>query len=177
MSSQIRQNYDPESEAGTNRLVNQLLRASYSYQSLGYFFDRDDVALAHFSEFLPAPGGREAGTGRADAGFPEPPGGPHPPAGHPETGAGRVGERGGRHGFRPEAGENHQPGAAGPAQGGHEPRGPTHVRFPGDPLPGRGGEAPQEAGRPRDQPAACRGGRGGAGRVSLRPAHPARQQL
>ncbi|CAM5131256.1 unnamed protein product [Natator depressus] len=35
MSSQIRQNYDPESEAGTNRLVNQLLRASYSYQSLG----------------------------------------------------------------------------------------------------------------------------------------------
>ncbi|CAM4704206.1 unnamed protein product [Caretta caretta] len=52
MSSQIRQNYDPESEAGTNRLVNQLLRASYSFQSLGYFFDRDDVALAHFSEFF-----------------------------------------------------------------------------------------------------------------------------
>ncbi|XP_075773642.1 ferritin light chain, oocyte isoform-like [Pelodiscus sinensis] len=52
MSSQIRQNYHSESEAGTNRLVNQLLQASYSYVSLGYFFDRDDVALAHFSEFF-----------------------------------------------------------------------------------------------------------------------------
>ncbi|XP_067408407.1 ferritin light chain [Emydura macquarii macquarii] len=52
MSSQIRQNYDPESEAGTNRLVNQLLRASYSHLSLSYFFGRDDVALAHFAEFF-----------------------------------------------------------------------------------------------------------------------------
>ncbi|XP_074872065.1 ferritin light chain [Carettochelys insculpta] len=52
MSSQIRQNYAAEAEAGTNRLVNQLLQASYSYLSLGYFFGRDDVALAHFAEFF-----------------------------------------------------------------------------------------------------------------------------
>uniref|UniRef100_A0A674IR64 Ferritin n=1 Tax=Terrapene triunguis TaxID=2587831 RepID=A0A674IR64_9SAUR len=146
MSSQIRQNYDPESEAGTNRLVNQLLRASYSYQSLGYFFNRDDVALAHFFEFFRHLSGEKREQAERLLGFQNRRGGPHPPAAHPETGAGRVGEWGGRHGLCPEAGENRQPGAAGPAQGGHEPRGPPHVRFPGDPLPGRGGEAPEEAG-------------------------------
>ncbi|XP_019406658.1 PREDICTED: ferritin light chain, oocyte isoform-like [Crocodylus porosus] len=52
MSSQIRQNYHAESEAGLNRLVNQLLHASYCYLSAGYFFDRDDVALSRFSKFF-----------------------------------------------------------------------------------------------------------------------------
>uniref|UniRef100_A0A8B9WD46 Ferritin n=1 Tax=Bos mutus grunniens TaxID=30521 RepID=A0A8B9WD46_BOSMU len=45
MSSQIRQNYSTEVEAAVNRLVNMQLRASYTYLSLGFYFDRDDVAL------------------------------------------------------------------------------------------------------------------------------------
>nr|KAF6409863.1 ferritin light chain [Rousettus aegyptiacus] len=45
MSSQIRQNYSTEVEAAVNRLVNLYLRASYTYLSLGFYFDRDDVAL------------------------------------------------------------------------------------------------------------------------------------
>ncbi|CAO2606744.1 Ferritin light chain 1 [Lemmus lemmus] len=45
MISQIRQNYSTEVEAAVNRLVNLHLQASYTYLSLGYCFDRDDVAL------------------------------------------------------------------------------------------------------------------------------------
>ncbi|XP_018428622.1 PREDICTED: ferritin light chain, oocyte isoform-like [Nanorana parkeri] len=52
MSSQVRQNYHQDSEAGVNRIVNLKLQASYTYQSLGFYFDRDDVALAKFSKFF-----------------------------------------------------------------------------------------------------------------------------
>ncbi|XP_073513846.1 ferritin light chain, oocyte isoform-like [Phyllobates terribilis] len=52
MSSQIRQNYHQDSEAGVNQTVNLVLQASYTYQSIGFFFDRDDVALAKFSKFF-----------------------------------------------------------------------------------------------------------------------------
>ena len=52
MSSQIRQNYHAFSEAGVNSLVNHFLRASYSYLSLGFYFNRDDVALSKFSSFF-----------------------------------------------------------------------------------------------------------------------------
>ncbi|XP_030045876.1 ferritin light chain, oocyte isoform [Microcaecilia unicolor] len=52
MTSQICQNFHQESEAGVNRLVNLLLQASYAYLSVGYYFDRDDVALTKFSEFF-----------------------------------------------------------------------------------------------------------------------------
>nr|XP_034995397.1 ferritin light chain, oocyte isoform-like [Zootoca vivipara] len=52
MSSQVRQNYDAKSEAGVNRLVNQFLRTSYNYLSLGFYFIRDDVALSKFSSFF-----------------------------------------------------------------------------------------------------------------------------
>ncbi|XP_075694928.1 ferritin light chain, oocyte isoform-like [Rhinoderma darwinii] len=52
MSSQIRQNYHQDSEAGVNRAVNLVLQASYVYQSLQFYFDRDDVALAKFSKFF-----------------------------------------------------------------------------------------------------------------------------
>uniref|UniRef100_A0A7N5JK24 Ferritin n=1 Tax=Ailuropoda melanoleuca TaxID=9646 RepID=A0A7N5JK24_AILME len=52
MTSQIRQNYHVESEAGVNHLVNQFLHASYTYQSLGFYFNRDDVALSKFSSFF-----------------------------------------------------------------------------------------------------------------------------
>uniref|UniRef100_A0A8C9PAX1 Ferritin/DPS domain-containing protein n=1 Tax=Spermophilus dauricus TaxID=99837 RepID=A0A8C9PAX1_SPEDA len=45
MTSQIRQNYSTEVEAVVNHLVNLHLHASYTYLSLGYYFDRDDVAL------------------------------------------------------------------------------------------------------------------------------------
>nr|XP_056718085.1 ferritin light chain, oocyte isoform-like [Euleptes europaea] len=51
MSSQVRQNYHAKSEAGMNRLVNQLLHTSYTYLSLGYYFTRDNVALSKFASF------------------------------------------------------------------------------------------------------------------------------
>ncbi|XP_037372856.1 ferritin light chain [Talpa occidentalis] len=52
MSSQIRQNYCTEVEAAVNRLVNLHLRASYTYLSLGFYFERDDVALAGVGHFF-----------------------------------------------------------------------------------------------------------------------------
>ncbi|XP_006889785.1 PREDICTED: ferritin light chain-like [Elephantulus edwardii] len=55
MSSQIRQNYSTEAEAGVNRLVNLHLWASYTHLSLGFYFDRDDVGLedvGHFRELV-----------------------------------------------------------------------------------------------------------------------------
>lgn len=50
--SQCRQNYHTESEAGINRQINMELYASYCYQSMAYYFDRDDVALKGFSKFF-----------------------------------------------------------------------------------------------------------------------------
>ena len=44
-SSPICRNYSTEVEAAVNRLVNMQLRASYTYLSLGFCFNRDDVAL------------------------------------------------------------------------------------------------------------------------------------
>ena len=52
MSSQIRQNYSTEVEAAVNRLVNMKLRASYTYLSLGFYFDRDNVALEGVGHFF-----------------------------------------------------------------------------------------------------------------------------
>ncbi|ELR61441.1 hypothetical protein M91_12293, partial [Bos mutus] len=52
LSSQIRQNYSTEVEAAVNRLVNMQLRASYAYLSLGFYFDRDDVALEGVGHFF-----------------------------------------------------------------------------------------------------------------------------
>jgi ferritin light chain len=53
MTSQIRQNYSTEVEAAVNCLVNLHLLASYTYLSLGFFFEWDEVALegvGHFRE-------------------------------------------------------------------------------------------------------------------------------
>ena len=50
--SQPRQNFHFESEAGINRQINMELYASYVYQSMSYYFDRDDVALPGFSKFF-----------------------------------------------------------------------------------------------------------------------------
>ncbi|XP_052585235.1 ferritin light chain 1-like [Peromyscus californicus insignis] len=52
MSSQVRQKYSTEVEAAVNRLVNLHLRASYTCLSLGYYFDRDDVALEGEGHFF-----------------------------------------------------------------------------------------------------------------------------
>ncbi|XP_036181374.1 ferritin light chain-like [Myotis myotis] len=55
MSSQIRQNYSTEVEAEVNRLANLHLQASYTYLSLGFYFNRDDVAsqgVGHFFRVL-----------------------------------------------------------------------------------------------------------------------------
>ncbi|KAM5131875.1 ferritin heavy chain B-like [Mantella aurantiaca] len=52
MDSQLRQNYSHDSEAAVNRMVNLKMYASYTYLSLAYYFDRDDVALQHVSEFF-----------------------------------------------------------------------------------------------------------------------------
>lgn len=50
--SQCRQNYHAESEAGINRQINMELYASYCYQSMSFYFDRDDVALPGFAKFF-----------------------------------------------------------------------------------------------------------------------------
>ncbi|KAM4819373.1 ferritin light chain-like [Thomomys bottae] len=52
MTSQIRENYSTEVEAAVNHLINLHLRASYIYLSLGYYFDRDDVALGGMGHFF-----------------------------------------------------------------------------------------------------------------------------
>ncbi|KAK3083725.1 hypothetical protein FSP39_002076 [Pinctada imbricata] len=50
--TQPRQNFHMESEAGINRQINMELYASYTYQSMSYFFDRDDVALPGFAKYF-----------------------------------------------------------------------------------------------------------------------------
>ncbi|KAK3585695.1 hypothetical protein CHS0354_020261 [Potamilus streckersoni] len=47
-----RQNYHAESEAGINKQINMELYACYVYQSMSYYFDRDDVALKGFAKFF-----------------------------------------------------------------------------------------------------------------------------
>merc|ERR1712170_213348 len=50
--TQPRQNYNEESEAQVNRQINLELYASYVYQSMYFYFDRDDVALPGFAKFF-----------------------------------------------------------------------------------------------------------------------------
>eukprot|EP00178_Gracilaria_changii_P021775 TRINITY_DN64564_c0_g1_i1.p1 TRINITY_DN64564_c0_g1~~TRINITY_DN64564_c0_g1_i1.p1 ORF type:complete len:172 (+),score=31.54 TRINITY_DN64564_c0_g1_i1:154-669(+) len=50
--TQPRQNYHAESEAGVNKQINLELYASYVYQSMAYYFDRDDVALPGFHKYF-----------------------------------------------------------------------------------------------------------------------------
>lgn len=52
MNSQLRQNFSHDSEAAINRVINLKMYASYTYLSLSYYFDRDDVALHQVSEFF-----------------------------------------------------------------------------------------------------------------------------
>lgn len=52
MQSVVKQNLHSETEADINKLINLKLNASYTYLSLGMYFDRDDVALPKFSSFF-----------------------------------------------------------------------------------------------------------------------------
>lgn len=52
MTSKIRQNFSDECEALINKQINMELYASYVYLEMGFFFDRDDQALAGFSKFF-----------------------------------------------------------------------------------------------------------------------------
>jgi len=52
MQSAVKQNFHQDSEANINKLINTKLAASYTYLSLGMYFDRDDVALPSFSSFF-----------------------------------------------------------------------------------------------------------------------------
>ncbi|EPQ08105.1 Ferritin light chain [Myotis brandtii] len=55
MSSQIHQNYSTEVEVAVYHLVSLHLWASYTYLSLGFYLDLDDVALegvGHFWELV-----------------------------------------------------------------------------------------------------------------------------
>lgn len=51
-TSQIRQNFTTECEAAINKHINIELHASYVYQSMAWYFDRDDVALKGFHKFF-----------------------------------------------------------------------------------------------------------------------------
>jgi ferritin heavy chain len=50
--SQCRQNYHEECEAGVNNQINLELYASYVYQSMFAYFQRDDVAFPGASKFF-----------------------------------------------------------------------------------------------------------------------------
>lgn len=50
--TQPRQNYHAECEAGVNKQINMELYASYVYQSMAFYFDRDDVALPGAHKFF-----------------------------------------------------------------------------------------------------------------------------
>ena len=52
MCSQVRQNYHEDSEAGVNRQINLELYASYTYMSMAYYFDRDDVDLKGIHKYF-----------------------------------------------------------------------------------------------------------------------------
>lgn len=50
--SQVRQNYHQESEDGVNKQINLELYAMYTYLSMSYYFERDDVALNGFAKYF-----------------------------------------------------------------------------------------------------------------------------
>jgi len=47
-----RQNYHEDCEASINKQINLELYASYVYQAMGFYFERDDVALKGFAKFF-----------------------------------------------------------------------------------------------------------------------------
>ncbi|XP_034427237.1 ferritin, lower subunit isoform X1 [Hippoglossus hippoglossus] len=59
MQSVVNQNLHAETEGDVNKLINLKLSASYTFLSLGMYFDRDDVALPKFSSFFLERSGKE----------------------------------------------------------------------------------------------------------------------
>jgi ferritin heavy chain len=57
--SMVKQNFHAECEAGINKQINLELYASYVYQSMAWYFDRDDVALHGFHKFFKHSSGEE----------------------------------------------------------------------------------------------------------------------
>jgi len=51
-TSQPRQNFHQDSEAEINKHINLQQYAYHYYQAMGFYFDRDDVALPGFSKFF-----------------------------------------------------------------------------------------------------------------------------
>ncbi|XP_014279223.1 soma ferritin [Halyomorpha halys] len=51
-ASQVRQNFHAECEEAINKQINMELYAFYTYMSMAYYFDRDDVALEGFTKFF-----------------------------------------------------------------------------------------------------------------------------
>ncbi|CAG2175772.1 unnamed protein product [Oppiella nova] len=64
MSSKVRQNFHQDSEAGINKQINLELHASYVYEQLAWYFNRDDVALQGFSDFFKGRADEERGHAR-----------------------------------------------------------------------------------------------------------------
>ncbi|KAF7284562.1 ferritin 3 heavy chain homologue [Rhynchophorus ferrugineus] len=55
MTSQVRQNFHKDCEDAINKQINMELYASYTYLSLAFYFNRDDIALSgHFKYFKDA---------------------------------------------------------------------------------------------------------------------------
>jgi ferritin heavy chain len=52
MTSQVRQNFHADCETAINNQINLELTASYVYQSMAFYYDRDDIALPGFSKFF-----------------------------------------------------------------------------------------------------------------------------
>ncbi|KAK3866439.1 hypothetical protein Pcinc_028030 [Petrolisthes cinctipes] len=52
MASQVRQNFHEDCEAAINKYINTELHASYTFLSMSYYFDRDDVALPGLCKYL-----------------------------------------------------------------------------------------------------------------------------
>ncbi|KAF3818412.1 hypothetical protein GH733_011829 [Mirounga leonina] len=52
MSTQIHQNYSTEVETAISCLVNMHLQASYTFLSLGFYFDHEDLALEGMDHFF-----------------------------------------------------------------------------------------------------------------------------
>lgn len=51
-NSMVRQNYHSECEGAINKQINIELHASYVYQSMSVYFDREDIALKGFSKYF-----------------------------------------------------------------------------------------------------------------------------
>ena len=47
-----RQNYAAECEAAINKQINMELYASYVYNSMAFYYERDDVALPGFAKYF-----------------------------------------------------------------------------------------------------------------------------